>query len=487
MVTLALGDLTDAVGESECREEIGECEFLAHMMIVNDPPAVSKLRKQRFDLIMGQGRDSAAAGDTALAGHPDLRLDRALRTVRAGGCPLPPHPRSDGRSEGLLVDGMLEGFLAIDGDHRHVVRIAPNQLAVVVDIDFLNDDREAEPPHGSLHDPAGLIAEVAVGAGVDRDANRIGHPVIVGLSVLPVEWRPLRPPGFTPTARSRRPKRAQLHWGAAPFERVRLRSGMLVFAAMQTKSTIDLTGKVVLITGASRGIGAECARRMAGAGALVGINYHTSEREASDMAREIGPDRSMIIRADLGNPEDVQAMIEGIVDRFGRIDVLVNNAARFELNPFDGADYAAWQLVWRRTFDVNVFGAANAAYLAMRSMRRQGGGKIINIASRAAFRGEVEFADYGASKAALVNLTRSIARACARDNIVASCVAPGFVDTDMAAGEMKVHGEEILAQIPLGRLATVTDVAAVVLFLASPMADYLNGVTIDVNGGSYLH
>lgn len=262
---------------------------------------------------------------------------------------------------------------------------------------------------------------------------------------------------------------------------------MLVFTAMQTNSNIDLTGKVVLITGASRGIGAECARRMAGAGALVGINYHTSEREASDMAREIGADRSMIIRADLGNPEEVQGMIDGIVERFGRIDVLVNNAARFELNPFDGTDYAAWQLIWRRTFDVNVFGAANAAYLAMRSMRRQGGGKIINIASRAAFRGEVEFADYGASKAALVNLTRSIARACARDNIVASCVAPGFVDTDMAAGEMKVHGEEILAQIPLGRLATVTDVAAVVLFLASPMADYLNGVTIDVNGGSYLH
>jgi len=208
--------------------------------------------------------------------------------------------------------------------------------------------------------------------------------------------------------------------------------------------------------------------------------------KVEDIAARHG-DRALVLELDVTDAVEIDAAVNSAVKRFGRIDVLVNNAARFELNPFDGTDYATWQLIWRRTFDVNVFGAANAAYLAMRSMRRQGGGKIINIASRAAFRGEVEFADYGASKAALVNLTRSIARACARDNIVASCVAPGFVDTDMAAGEMKVHGEEILAQIPLGRLATVTDVAAVVLFLASPMADYLNGVTIDVNGGSYLH
>jgi NAD(P)-dependent dehydrogenase (short-subunit alcohol dehydrogenase family) len=123
----------------------------------------------------------------------------------------------------------------------------------------------------------------------------------------------------------------------------------------------------------------------------------------------------------------------------------------------------------------------------MREMRLRGGGKIINIASRAAFRGETEFADYGASKAALVNLTRSLARACARDNIIATCVAPGFVDTEMARGEIERHGDEILAQIPVGRIASVDDVASAVLFLASPMADYLAGVTLDVNGGSYFH
>ncbi|MCU1245726.1 MAG: Short-chain dehydrogenase/reductase, partial [Acidobacteria bacterium] len=187
-----------------------------------------------------------------------------------------------------------------------------------------------------------------------------------------------------------------------------------------------------------------------------------------------------------GDPEQVRSMVEAVTERFGRLDILVNNAAIFALNPFDGDDYAVWQRGWQQTFAVNVFGAANAAFLAMQVMRKQGSGKIINVASRAAFRGETEFADYGASKAALVNLTRSIARGCAKDNIVASCVAPGFIATEMARSELEKHYDEIVAQIPLRRVGTVGDVAGAVLFLASPMADYLNGVTIDINGGSWF-
>jgi 3-oxoacyl-[acyl-carrier protein] reductase len=253
---------------------------------------------------------------------------------------------------------------------------------------------------------------------------------------------------------------------------------------MDPKTTLDLRGKCVLVTGASRGIGRETAVRMGLAGARVAVNYHRSEPEALAVVREIGD--AIAVRADLADPAQVEAMIDDVVHRLGRIDVLVNNAATFEINPFDGGDYDAWQRGWKRTFDVNVFGAANSAYLAMRSMRANGGGKIINVASRAAFRGETEFADYGASKAALVNLTRSIARGCARDNIVASCVAPGFIETEMARSELEAHYEEIVAQIPLRRVGTVADVAATILFLASPMADYLNGVTIDVNGGSWF-
>ena len=249
---------------------------------------------------------------------------------------------------------------------------------------------------------------------------------------------------------------------------------------------IDLAGKVALVTGASRGIGRETAVRLAQAGARVGVNYHRSKDEALAVVREIGKE-ALAIQADVADAAQTESMIDAIVARFGRIDVLVNNAATFDMNPFDGDDYARWQRGWRRTFELNVFGAANAAFLAMRSMRKDGGGKIINVASRAAFRGETEFADYGASKAALVNLTRSIARGCAKDNIIASCVAPGFIETEMARSELEAHREEIERQIPLGRVGSVGDVAAVILFLASPMADYLNGVTIDVNGGSWFH
>ena len=248
---------------------------------------------------------------------------------------------------------------------------------------------------------------------------------------------------------------------------------------------IDLTGRVALITGASRGIGRQTAIRMANAGARVAVNYHRSEAEALDVVKQIG-DKAMAIRADVSDAAQTEAMTEAVIGRFGRIDILVNNAATFDMNPFDGDDYAKWQRGWERTFALNVFGATNAAFLAMRSMRENGGGKIINVASRAAFRGETEFADYGASKAALVNFTRSSARGCAKDNIVASCVAPGFIETDMARGEIEAHREEILNQIPLRRVGSVDDVASVILFLASPMADYLNGVTIDVNGGSWF-
>ena len=256
---------------------------------------------------------------------------------------------------------------------------------------------------------------------------------------------------------------------------------------MDSRTNLDLTGKVVLVTGASRGIGRETAIRMALAGAQVGVNYFHGQAEALDVVREIGEANAVAIQADVSDPKQTEAMTKAVTDRFGRIDILVNNAATFGMNRFDGDDYQAWQRGWHRTFDLNVFGAANTAFLAMRSMRKQGGGKIINVASRAAFRGETEFPDYGASKAALVNLTRSIARACAGDNITATCVAPGFIETEMARSELELHREDIVKQIPLGRVGSVGDVAAVILFLASPMADYLNGATIDVNGGSWFH
>ena len=255
---------------------------------------------------------------------------------------------------------------------------------------------------------------------------------------------------------------------------------------MHEKTTLDLTDKVALITGASRGIGAETALRFGLAGARVAVNYNSGRDAAEVVVRTIGSERSAAFGADIADPKAVERMIDAVVARWGRVDILVNNAATYEMNEFERDDYDAWQRGWKRTFDLNVFGAANAAFLAMRVMRKQGGGRIVNVASRAAFRGETEFPDYGASKAALVNLTRSIARACAKDNIVASCVAPGFILTEMARGELEKHYDDIVNQIPLRRVGTVDDVAAAILFLASPMASYLNGVTIDINGGSWF-
>jgi NAD(P)-dependent dehydrogenase (short-subunit alcohol dehydrogenase family) len=190
---------------------------------------------------------------------------------------------------------------------------------------------------------------------------------------------------------------------------------------------------------------------------------------------------------DLADAASLEAVVERCVERLGGIDVLVNNAGIFAENPFDGDDLAAWRDGWRRTFAVNVFAAADLAWLAIRAMRRtKSPGTIVNVASRAAHRGELRFADYGASKAALINLTKSIARACAADGITAFAVAPGFIATEMAARALATSGAAIAAEIPSGRVGRAEDVGGIIAFLASPLAAYATGSTIDVNGASYV-
>jgi NAD(P)-dependent dehydrogenase (short-subunit alcohol dehydrogenase family) len=248
---------------------------------------------------------------------------------------------------------------------------------------------------------------------------------------------------------------------------------------------VDLSGRVVLVTGGSRGIGAACVRALDRAGARVFFTYREREAEAEALRSELG-ENVEAYRLDVADGAALPAAVEACIARFGALDVLVNNAAIFAENAFDGDDYSAWRAGWRRTFEVNLFGAADLAWLAMRAMRARGEGAIVNIASRAAHRGELSFADYGASKAALVNLTKSIARSCARDGIVAIAVAPGFVATEMAAADLSARGDEIAAEIPIGRVASADEVAHVVAFLCTPLARHLNGSTIDVNGGSYV-
>jgi 3-oxoacyl-[acyl-carrier protein] reductase len=248
---------------------------------------------------------------------------------------------------------------------------------------------------------------------------------------------------------------------------------------------IDLTGTVVLVTGGSRGIGESIVRHLHAAGASVFFTFQSRSDLAEPIVAELG-ERAASTRCDLADSESLPGLVDDCVRRFGGLHVLVNNAAIFATNPFDGASFDAWRAGWRHTFDINVFGSADLAWLAIRHMRANGGGRIINIASRAAHRGELRNADYGASKAALVNLTKSIARSCATDGILSFAVAPGFIETEMAAPDLDVDRPKIVGEIPVGYVGRPDQVAPIVAFLASPLGSYLNGATIDVNGGSYV-
>ncbi len=249
--------------------------------------------------------------------------------------------------------------------------------------------------------------------------------------------------------------------------------------------TIDLRGRVAFVTGGSRGIGAAIVRALNRAGAQVFFTYRERAAEAAALRERLGTAVEPY-RLDVADGAALPAAIDACIARFGRIDALINNAAIFADNRFDGDDYATWRSGWRRTFDVNIFAAADLAFLAMAGMRANGGGTIVNVSSRAAHRGELTYADYGASKAALVNLTKSIARSCAPDGIVAMAVAPGFIATDMVTESMEHDGSAITGEVPLGRIGDVEEVAHAVAFLCTPLARYLNGSTLDLNGGSYV-
>ncbi len=220
-------------------------------------------------------------------------------------------------------------------------------------------------------------------------------------------------------------------------------------------------------------------------GASVLFTYNRETEQAQSLCKELGS-RAWARQCDLADHDALPDLVEAAVERLGSIDVLVNNAAIFSENPFFGTDYASWRRGWQHTFDINVFGAANLTFLALQHMRDRRRGKIINVVSRAAHRGELTFADYGASKAALTNLTKSIARSCAKDGIVAVAIAPGFIETDMALPDLETRGDELAAEVPLGYVGKPEEVASIIAFFASDAANYANGATIDVNGGSYI-
>ena len=244
-------------------------------------------------------------------------------------------------------------------------------------------------------------------------------------------------------------------------------------------------GRAVLVTGASRGIGAAVARAFAACGDRVGVHYGSRHDAAVRVLEALPGDGHVVAGADLADPDAVRFMVDEVAGALGGIDVLVNNAGVYEPHAATETTYEEWQAAWKRTLDVNLVGAANVTWCALRHMGA--GGRIVNVSSRGAFRGEPNHPAYGASKAGLIAFGQSLARALGERRIAVTAVAPGFVETEMAATELQGEsGRRRRAESPLGRVATPEEIAAAVLYLASPEAELASGAVLDVNGASYL-
>ena len=245
--------------------------------------------------------------------------------------------------------------------------------------------------------------------------------------------------------------------------------------------------RAVLVTGASRGIGAAAARAFGAAGDRVALHYGANRGKAEGVAASLAGEGHVVVGADLADPAAVRSMVDEAARGLGGLDVLVNNAGVYEQHPIATSAYDEWRRSWRHTLDVNLVGAANVTWCAVQHMLRAGGGRIVNVGSRGAFRGEPEHTAYGAAKAGLTSFGQSLARELGPHGIAVMTVAPGFVETDMAADYLNgPEGDAIRAQSPLGRAATAEEVAAAVVFLASPEAEMASGTVLDVNGASYL-
>lgn len=250
---------------------------------------------------------------------------------------------------------------------------------------------------------------------------------------------------------------------------------------------MDFSNKTVLITGGSRGIGRATAQAFAEKGARVAINFRSDHEAARTTIESLPGEGHFAIRADLSRAAAVEQMIRAVVGEFGRLDILVNNAGIFKLHSITEVSYGEWQKVWQDTLAINLTGAANACYCAAQHMIQAGGGRIINVSSRGAFRGEPEQPAYGASKAAMNAMGQSLAQALAPHNIFVGTVAPGFVETDMTKNWLEGEtGDSIRRQSPLNRVAKPEEVALGILFLAAEGSEFMTGAILDINGASYL-
>ena len=258
---------------------------------------------------------------------------------------------------------------------------------------------------------------------------------------------------------------------------------------------IDLQGSTVLVTGASRGIGEAIARTLHTAGASVILHYSQGEAEARQIAAELAGDRpassdprTHLVQADLSQPGAARNLWHQALAWRGSVQAVVNNAATMPAAPIT-AEWDQWATAWQETLQVNLIAMADLCREAIAHFQAQGGGTLVNLASRAAFRGDgPEFMAYAASKGGVIGLTRTIAKGFAADGVRAYAIAPGFVRTDRIEQVMVDRGAEYVTRdIPMGAPAEPQDVANLVAFLVAGLAPHATGATFDVNGASYFH
>lgn len=249
---------------------------------------------------------------------------------------------------------------------------------------------------------------------------------------------------------------------------------------------MEFKGKNVLITGGSRGIGRATAIAFAAKGANVGINYRSDDKSAETTLDMLPGKNHKLFKYDIGEKDSPKQLIADFIDTYKKIDVLINNAGISYSHSVNN-EFEEWNKAWEKTINVNLISVANLCYWASREMIKNGGGRIINVSSRGAFRGEPDNPAYAASKAGLNAMSQSLAKALAKDKIYVFVVAPGFTETDMGLMTLSEKEKKLLIEeSPFKRMAKPEEIAHAMVFFASEGSEYSTGAVLDINGASYL-